>query len=363
MRKTGILIILGLVILMSIGTASATRDYLVIKERTAPTSETIQSGKDVNFKVTLEKSTNILPTSAILYISTDLYNPHVELTIDGSNKLFFTQDTIKKSLDINSVSTINIVASGKAPHVDNSEKRILFDISTRVTYENNNSPITQTEYEISFPHNIENPIVKTSTIQPLEILNPRIIFEHIFGQNYQVYIIGDVRNNLDIEVSNVQVYGVTYDKWGNPGSDPRSPLILRLKPGASAIFNLSYGLGTRDPEGHVDHYTLEARSPDITDTYPPLLITKPPQTTPPPTTTTPTITPPPTTLPPTTSPPITTPTPTLPSTTIPSTTVPIQTSQKSKSRLYLIGGIIFLDRKSTRLNSSHIPLSRMPSSA
>ena len=31
--------------------------------------------------------------------------------------------------------------------------------------------------------------------------------------------------------------------------------------------------------------------------------------------------------------------------------------------LYVIGGFLLIDRKSTRLNSSHLPTSRMPSSA
>ena len=42
----------------------------------------------------------------------------------------------------------------------------------------------------------------------------------------------------------------------------------------------------------------------------------------------------------------------------------IQTSQEEMSRLaWLLNDIDKQDRKSTRLNSSHIPLSRMPSSA
>ena len=35
----------------------------------------------------------------------------------------------------------------------------------------------------------------------------------------------------------------------------------------------------------------------------------------------------------------------------------------SKLQTLMFTGVAFIDRKSTRLNSSHIPLSRMPSSA
>ncbi|MEE8358702.1 MAG: hypothetical protein V3R82_04755, partial [Candidatus Hydrothermarchaeales archaeon] len=116
-RAVLLLMVMGLGIIMSAGTASAALDYLVVKDPASTPAETVQTGGIVNFQVTLLKSTNIRPPNATLVITNELVNPRVELTIDDSTEIFFNKNTIEKELNTETVSIIIISASGNAPTV------------------------------------------------------------------------------------------------------------------------------------------------------------------------------------------------------------------------------------------------------
>lgn len=109
----------------------------------------------------------------------------------------------------------------------------------------------------------------TTTAPPpkptLEILNQ----QETYGPGGEVYVNGEVKNNWDKEVYEVQVSATFYDKYGNVLVILKSSPIGKLMPGASQSFIIR----TEYPKETVDHYTLEASSPTITTA-----------TTPPPTT-------------------------------------------------------------------------------
>ncbi|MFQ5887303.1 MAG: hypothetical protein ACE5HY_01245 [Candidatus Hydrothermarchaeales archaeon] len=156
-RAVVLLMVLGLGIIMSVGTASAALDYLVVKDRASTPAETAQSGGIVNFQVSLQKSTNIRPQNATLVITNELVNPRIELTIDDSTEIFFNKDRIEKELNTETVSLIKISASGNAPTVNKRIRRILLDVKTKVYYDEEHQ---EPEEEISFPLYITNPDIE-----------------------------------------------------------------------------------------------------------------------------------------------------------------------------------------------------------
>ncbi len=103
----------------------------------------------------------------------------------------------------------------------------------------------------------------------LSILNQ----QETLDPNGNVEVSGEVRNNWDMDVYDVQVSATFYDKYETELITKKSSPIDKLAPGASKSFKISSGY----PKTTVDHYTLEAASPTITTT-----------TTPPPTTAAPT---------------------------------------------------------------------------
>ncbi len=68
-RAVLLLMVMGLGIIMSAGTASAALDYLVVKDPKSTPAETVKTGDPVIFKVTLLKSENIRPQNAMLVIT------------------------------------------------------------------------------------------------------------------------------------------------------------------------------------------------------------------------------------------------------------------------------------------------------
>ena len=92
----------------------------------------------------------------------------------------------------------------------------------------------------------------------LEILNQ----QETYGSGGQVYVGGEVKNNWDKEVFNVQISAILYDKNGKELANLKSSPIEKLTPGASKSFLIRSEI----LKTHVDHYTLEASSPSITTT-------------------------------------------------------------------------------------------------
>ncbi|MFQ5975219.1 MAG: hypothetical protein ACE5J5_02745, partial [Candidatus Hydrothermarchaeales archaeon] len=158
-RAVILLIVMGLGIVMSVGTVSAALDYLEVKDRASTPAETAQSGGLVNFQVTLQKSTNIRPQNATLVITNELVNPRIELTIDESNEIFFNKDRIEKELNTETVSLIKITASGNAPTVNKKVRRILLEVKTNVYYDEEHQ---EPEEEITFPLYITNPTIENA---------------------------------------------------------------------------------------------------------------------------------------------------------------------------------------------------------
>ncbi len=103
----------------------------------------------------------------------------------------------------------------------------------------------------------------------LEILNQ----QETYGPSNEVYVSGEVKNNWDKEVFDVQVSATFYDKYGNILVTLKSSPIEKLMPGDSQSFEIRSDY----PKTTVDRYTLDVASPTITTT-----------TTPPPTTAAPT---------------------------------------------------------------------------
>ncbi len=158
-RAVLLLMVMGLGIIMSAGTASAALDYLVVREHTSTPAETTQTGGIVNFQVALQKSTNIRPQNATLIITNELVNPRVELTIDDSTEIFFNKNTIEKELNTEAVSIIIISASGNAPTVNKKVRRELLTVKTDVYYDEEHQ---DTEEEITFPLYITNPTIENA---------------------------------------------------------------------------------------------------------------------------------------------------------------------------------------------------------
>lgn len=158
-RAVLLLMVMGLGIIMSAGTASAALDYLVVKDPASTPAETVQTGGIVNFQVTLLKSTNIRPPNATLIITNELVNPRVELTIDDSTEIFFNKNTIEKELNTETVSIIIISASGNAPTVNKKVRRELLTVTTEVYYDEEHQ---EPEEEITFPLYITNPTIENA---------------------------------------------------------------------------------------------------------------------------------------------------------------------------------------------------------
>ncbi len=158
-RAVLLLMVMGLGIIMSAGTASAALDYLVVKDPASTPAETVQTGGIVNFQVTLLKSGNIRPPTATLVITNGLVNPRVELTIDDSTEIFFNKNTIEKELNTEAVSIIIISASGNAPTVNKKVRRELLTVTTEVYYDEEHQ---DPEEEITFPLYITNPTIENA---------------------------------------------------------------------------------------------------------------------------------------------------------------------------------------------------------
>jgi len=158
-RAVILLMVMGLGILMSVGTASAALDYLIIKDPASTPAETVQTGGDVTFQVTLTKSENIRPQTATLTITNELIEPRIELTVDGSTEIFFNKDIVEKELDTSTVKLIKIKAIGNAPTVNKKVRRELLTIKTNVYYDEEHR---ESEEEIIFPLYITNPRIENA---------------------------------------------------------------------------------------------------------------------------------------------------------------------------------------------------------
>ncbi len=165
-RAVVLLMVMGLGIIMSAGTASAALDYLVVKDPASTPAETVQTGGNVNFQVTLLKSENIRPQNATLIITNKLVKPQIELTIIYSldepspdPQIFFYQDQVTKELDTEKVKLIKISVTGDAPTVNKKVRRELLTIKTNVYYDEEHQ---EPEEEITFPLYITNPTIENA---------------------------------------------------------------------------------------------------------------------------------------------------------------------------------------------------------
>ncbi len=104
----------------------------------------------------------------------------------------------------------------------------------------------------------------------IDVLNQ----EETYGPGGELYVSGEVRNNWDKDIFDVQVSGTFYNQYGNVIVTLKSSPIDKMTPGATESFIIR----TEYPKTTIDHYLLEAVSPTITTT-----------TTPPPTTAAPPI--------------------------------------------------------------------------
>ncbi|MFQ5975712.1 MAG: FxLYD domain-containing protein [Candidatus Hydrothermarchaeales archaeon] len=83
--------------------------------------------------------------------------------------------------------------------------------------------------------------------------------------NGNVEVSGEVRNNWDMDVYEVQVLAIFYDKYGEVKITKKSSPIDKLVPGESKAFKISSGY----PKATIDSYNLEPSSPTIPSTTPP----------------------------------------------------------------------------------------------
>jgi len=158
MKKGLAIAIAFLWMLASVATVSCAEDYLVVPEdgsKITPAEE-VHSGDPVAANVTLYKK-GILPREAVLFITLNLANPEVKLTVDSKVESFSKQARIAYPLPEGGVNTINIRISGDAPQVSKRVYRDIVDITT-FTYYDAEHQENQTEKVLSLY--VTNPVAE-----------------------------------------------------------------------------------------------------------------------------------------------------------------------------------------------------------
>jgi len=136
MNKIVLFLLILSVVVISAGSGSCSRDYLAVTEdgyRINPPEE-VYSGDPIGVNLTLKK-VGILPREAILYISLNLVNPEVLLTIDDKTESFSNKIWIVYPLPSDGVETINIRVTGDAQDVDKKVHREIINVKTYVYYD------------------------------------------------------------------------------------------------------------------------------------------------------------------------------------------------------------------------------------
>lgn len=116
--------------------------------------------------------------------------------------------------------------------------------------------------------------VPTTTVPPptptIDILNQ----EESYGPGGELYVSGEVRNNWDKDIFDVQVSGTFYNQYEEVIVTLKSSPIDKLTPGAT----VSFIIRTEYPKTTIDHYELVPLSPTITTTTTPPPTTAAPKT-------------------------------------------------------------------------------------